>query len=493
MKIINAALVLSVLLLAACGEEEPAVEAEFPAETVTQWNGRTELFLEYPARIAGKATGNWAVHLTQMGANFRPVTQGRLRVTFTKPGSAPRAYVAEQPARAGIFTIDPVVPEAGTYRVELALDGPQVRSVHVLPEVRVYANEEQLPDAPAEEAATSAISFLKEQQWVIDWHVQPAAEREIARTVSVPAEIVAPEGSQAIVSAPANGIAVADGNRASPSVGDWVRQGQILVTLAPTSEEGGYARIRENLERLEREAARAQRLYAAGAAPRKRLEEAEHELSVARAEAAAMGGGPDADYRFRVRAPISGQIARRDFLLGGRVAAGEPLFWLVDPTTVRLKAQVPAADASVVARGERATYTLGSGSQPLATGPLLSVGSVVDSASRTVPVFYAMPNAGAGTPKVGQFVRASIPVGGTARGVAIPTSAVLDDAGIPVAYVQVEGESFERRRLRVGPSDGAQVVVLDGIRAGEMVVTTGAYQVRLASMSNTPMSGGHAH
>ena len=35
--------------------------------------------------------------------------------------------------------------------------------------------------------------------------------------------------------------------------------------------------------------------------------------------------------------------------------------------------------------------------------------------------------------------------------------------------------------------------VLEGIKPGEMVVTVGAYQVRLASMSSTPMSGGHAH
>ena len=488
-----AALVLCTVTLQACGADEPAVEREIPSEIVTQWNGRTELFLEYPARIAGKATGNWAVHLTRMGQNFRPVTAGRLTVTFNKPGSAPRSYVAEAPARAGIFTLDPVVPEPGTYRVELALSGPQVQSVHVVPEVRVYANEEQLPPEPAEEAAGSTISFLKEQAWVIDWRVEPAGQRDVARTVSVPAEIVAPEGSQAAVSAPANGIAVADPNRASPSVGDWVRQGQVLVTLAPTAEEGGYARIRENVERLEREAARARRLYAAGAAPRKRLEEAEHELEVARAENRAMGGGPDADYRFRVRAPISGQVASREFLLGGKVEAGEPLFWLVDPTVVRLKAHVPAAEASRITLRERASYSLEGSPRAFATGALLSVGSVVDSASRTVPVFYAMPTMGAGTPKIGQFVRASVPVGGTVRGVAIPASAVLDDGGIPVAYVQVGGESFERRRLRVGPSDGAHIVVLDGIRPGEMVVTTGAYQVRLASMSNTPMSGGHAH
>jgi RND family efflux transporter MFP subunit len=276
-------------------------------------------------------------------------------------------------------------------------------------------------------------------------------------------------------------------------VGDWVRRGQVLAVLSPTSEEGGYARIREGLERMEREAARARRLFAAGAIPRKRLEEAQHELSVARAEARAMGGGPDADYRYRVRAPISGQIVERAFLTGGRVEAGAPLFTLVDPSTVRLRVQVPATDASGLIQGARAFFTLEGSSRTFETGPLLSASSVVDSVSRTVPAFFSVPDAGGGLLKIGQYVRASVPVGGTVRGVAIPNDAVLDDGGIPVAYVQTEGETFERRRLRVGPSDGARTVVLEGIKSGEMVVTVGAYQVRLASMSDTPMSGGHAH
>jgi RND family efflux transporter MFP subunit len=484
---------LGLLVLAACKTAEPETEAEFPSEVVTEWNGTTELFLEYPLRIAGKETGNWAVHLTEMGPLFKPVTQGRLTVIFQKPGSAPQTFIAPAPARAGIFTLDPVVREPGTYRVTLALDGPQVRSTHILPEVRVFANEAQLPAMEGEEEVAGGISFLKEQQWVIPWRVEPATEQAVARTVSVPGEIVVPEGAQAVVSSPASGIADAAANRTSPSVGDWVRRGQVLAVLSPTSEEGGYARIREGLERMEREAARARRLFAAGAIPRKRLEEAQHELSVARAEARAMGGGPDADYRYRVRAPISGQIVERAFLTGGRVEAGAPLFTLVDPSTVRLRVQVPATEASGLTQGARAFFTLEGSSRTFETGPLLSASSVVDSVSRTVPAFFSVPDAGGGLLKIGQYVRASVPVGGTVRGVAIPNDAVLDDGGIPVAYVQTEGETFERRRLRVGPSDGARTVVLEGIKSGEMVVTVGAYQVRLASMSNTPMSGGHAH
>jgi RND family efflux transporter MFP subunit len=478
------------LALGACGKDEPAEEREHPSVVVTQWTDSTELFLEYPHLLAGKATGHWAIHLTNR-KDFKPITAGTLTVRFLRGGAVAQEFTLDKPARNGIYLLDPVIREPGAYQVQLALRSPQVSSVHTLPDVRVWPNEDQLP-REAEEEVAGGISFLKEQAWVIDFAMEPAAEREVARSVSAPAELAPVDGAQVQVSAPASGIAIAEANRGAPSVGAFVRAGQVMAVLSPTSEEGGYARIRESVERLQREVARNQRLFDAGAIPRKRLEESRHELSVARAEARAMGGGPDADYRYRVRAPISGFVTERGFVPGGRVEAGAPLFTIVDPSTVWLKVRLPAAEASRLAPGARATFTLEGDERTHTADRLVSVGSVVDPQTRTVPVVFAVANPG-GTLRVGQFGRASVPVGGTTRGVAIPTSAILDDNGMPVAYVQVSGETFQQRRLRVGESDGSVTEVLEGIRPGEMVVTRGAYQVRLASMSSTPMSGGHAH
>ncbi|HYW09032.1 MAG TPA: efflux RND transporter periplasmic adaptor subunit [Longimicrobium sp.] len=481
---------LCLVPLAACNGGAAEEEAEHPSEVVTQWNGGTELFLEYPHPVAGKKVGNWAIHLTDM-KDFKAITSGTLVVRFVKDGRVAEQFTLPKPARNGIFILDPLVREPGTYQVQLALRSPRVTSTHTLPEVRVWADAGQLPKQPVEEAG-GGISFLKEQQWVIDFAVEPATEREVARAVSAAAEIVPADGAQVQVSSPSSGIAMAEANRGAPSVGTRVRAGQVLAVLSPTSEEGGYARIRENIERLQREAARAQRLFAAGAIPAKRLEETRHELAVARAEARAMGGGPDADYRYRVRAPISGFVTERGFIPGGRVEAGAPLFTIVDPSTVWLKANLPAAAASALPRDAKPTFTVEGDSRSYTAARLVSVGSAVDPQTRTVPAVFAVANPD-GVLKTGQFARASIPAGGSVRGVAIPTRAIVDDGGIPVAYVQISGETFERRRLRVGESDGTMTEVVEGIKPGEMVVTTGAYQVRLASMSNTPMSGGHAH
>lgn len=487
--IYTACLLATSAALAACGADEAEEEQEHPSVVVTQWNDSTELFLEYPHLLAGEATGNWAIHLSNM-KNFTPITVGTLTVRFLSVGGEATTFTLEAPARDGIYLLDPVIAEPGTYRVQLALSSPQVSSVHTLPEVRIWADESELPREEGEEAG--GISFLKEQQWKIPFAIQPAQEQLVARSVSAPGEIVARDGALVQVSAPTSGIALAGSNRGSPSVGQPVRAGQVLAVLAPTAGEGGFARARGELERLEREASRAERLYSAGAIAEKRLEEARHDLQIARAEIAAIGGGTDGDFRLRVRSPISGVIAERSFVPGGRVEAGEPLFTVVNPSSVWLRAQMPAGAASALTRESQAIFTVEGTSRTFTSSRLVTVGSVLDPETRTVPVVFEVDNAG-GLIKVGQFARAAVPVGGSVRGVAIPNEAILDDNGTPVAYVQTGGETFERRVLTLGESDGARTSIVEGIRPGEMVVTTGAYQVRLASLSPEGFSGGHAH
>jgi membrane fusion protein, heavy metal efflux system len=477
-------------LLAGCGlGRTHDDELEHPEVVVTQWNDSTELFLEYPHLVAGEATGNWAIHLSNM-KTFKPVTEGVLSVRFLQGGREVRQFTVDGPARDGIYLLDPVIDQAGSYEVQLALAGAQVSSLHVIPEVRVWADAGELPYDEEEE--DGGIAFLKEQQWVIPFAVQPAREQAVQRAVVAPGEIVARDGSLAQVSAPVSGIAAAVPNRSAPSVGEFVRAGQVLAVLNPTAGEGGYARSRGELERLEREVARAERLYAAGAIPQRRLEEARHDLQIARAEMRAIGGGgADGDFRLRVTAPISGVVAQRSFVPGGRVEAGEPLFVVVDASTVWLRVQLPAAAASALTREPNPTFTIEGTDRSFETSRLVSVGTVLDPQSRTVPAVFEAPNPG-GMLRIGQFARATVPVGGTVTGVAIPNSAIVDDNGTPVAYVQTGGETFERRVLTLGERDATRTVVA-GIRPGEMVVTTGAYQVRLASLSGGDFAGGHAH
>ena len=136
-------------------------------------------------------------------------------------------------------------------------------------------------------------------------------------------------------------------------------------------------------------------------------------------------------------------------------------------------------------------FTVEGGEQTYRTRSVVSVGSMLDPDTRTLPVTLAVENADRSL-KVGMFAEGLAFVGGEVEGLTLPNDAIQHEDGQPVAYVQTEGESFERRLLVLGATDGNYTLVEQGVEAGEYVVTQGAYQVYLASLS-TGEIGDHGH
>jgi len=75
----------------------------------------------------------------------------------------------------------------------------------------------------------------------------------------------------------------------------------------------------------------------------------------------------------------------------------------------------------------------------------------------------------------------------------LPETAIVEEAGRPVVFVQLSGEMFERREVILGIRDGGWVKLNEGVGEGERVVTDGAYVLRLASLSSALPTHGHAH
>jgi multidrug efflux pump subunit AcrA (membrane-fusion protein) len=117
---------------------------------------------------------------------------------------------------------------------------------------------------------------------------------------------------------------------------------------------------------------------------------------------------------------------------------------------------------------------------------------VIDPKTRTVPVIFELDNTDARL-RIGNFTKVVIATGAPRSALAIPESAIVDDAGKAVAYVMAEGEAFERRPLRLGIRANGWAQVLEGVAAGERVVATGAYELRLAAASGAVPTHGHAH
>jgi membrane fusion protein, heavy metal efflux system len=486
----------TVAVLTGCGKAREAEEtgAAPAGGAVTLWTDSTELFMEHPALIVG-APDKFAVHLTDI-TDFAPLRSGRVTLRFTpRGGGVPVVVTQEAPRSPGIYGPAPAFTRPGIYDLTIEVDSPQDRDRIEVQELRVYASA---AEAPKEEGSgRPSIRFLKEQQWKTPGFATAFADSgTVSESFQATGQLVPAAGKLARISAPIAGLIETSGLAQTPAPGQRVARGQVLAVLTPTLGESGsaYAQARADLREAEDEFARAHRLYEAEAVPQRRVHEAEIRLTAAREALTAFAGEgvPRGDGRLVVRSPLAGVVAARSLTPGTRVEAGAELFTIVDPSVVWVQVNVPADQAVRVGRHAPATFRVAGDDRERATGRLVSIGSIIDSATRTVPIIYETINP-EGRLKLGANVRVAVRTGEQVAGVVIPAPAVLDEDGRPVAYVQVEGEAFEKRDLEVGGTDAMRTLVRAGVRPGERVVTGAAYQVRLASLSTSVPAHGHEH
>src|SRR5690606_14259361 len=134
------------------------------------------------------------------------------------------------------------------------------------------------------------------------------------------------------------------------------------------------------------------------------------------------------------------------------------LFRIVDPRELWIRARVPEQDAARIRGDADASYRVPGHDRWTsldvtgedATASLVTIGRTVDPESRTVDVIYSLAQPDAQL-RVGGVVQVAIPVGEPRELVAVPADAIVVVEGRDVMYVQVEGESFEERTVRLGP------------------------------------------
>lgn len=501
--------VASGVLLAACKNDTPIVPAAetLDAIAVTRWTEKTELFMEYPALISGQKA-RFAVHLTDLGS-FKPLSAGRVTVELRSAAGSSNRFQTDAPSRPGIFGVDVRPSAAGRYSMVVRLDSSELHDVHPIGPVEVYADAQAAASSPQADEE-GAIRYLKEQQWTLDFATEVVAERDLRESLRVPAQVRPRTGGEVEVVAVVTGrLAAAD---AIPSVGTAVQQGQLLTRIIPRTAipadraalQLGIAEATAALGLARQDRERAERLYRAGAVPGKRLEQATAAEATAQArleaaqalmtqhESSRSGAGDlSSETLFLLRAPIAGVLAMAHATAGASVEEGEALFRIVATDPVHVVAHLPEAQSSWLddlAGGE--LELAGAAAQPL--NRIVSIGQVVDPASRSLLVIFETRNADAEL-AIGQSVWVRLFTTATNRTPAVPESALVDDGGQPVVFVQIAGESFARQAVSLGSREAGYVQVLNGLRPGDRIVTRGAYQIRLAALSTQLPAHGHLH
>jgi RND family efflux transporter MFP subunit len=204
----------------------------------------------------------------------------------------------------------------------------------------------------------------------------------------------------------------------------------------------------------------------------------------------------DAAAAFAVRAPWAGRVAQVSVSPGQTVTAGTPLGRLVKVRPLWVVAALRPEDATRVLAPPRSLFLKRPG-QPAVVEvggrgvKLVSRSPEVDPRTASVDVILEIDRTASELP-LGSAVEAEIVLPGEKQGIVVPLSALLDDSGTTVAYVQLEGESFARREVRVLGRLGGQALV-EGLRPGERLVTLGAGAIRRSSLLSAGAPEGHVH
>jgi membrane fusion protein, heavy metal efflux system len=184
-----------------------------------------------------------------------------------------------------------------------------------------------------------------------------------------------------------------------------------------------------------------------------------------------------------VVSPATGLVTERLVNLGELVDPSKPLFTIADYHSVWLKADIYEKDVSKIQDGQTIKLELDSFPGEIFTGKLNYVADSINSDTRTLPVRAEVPNPGLKL-KPKMFAKMTILVG-EHMVLTVPKDAVQEAETNKVVYVPVAAHCFQEKRVELGSESDPYYEVLSGLRAGEIVVTRGSFDLRSESLKES--------
>lgn len=298
--------------------------------------------------------------------------------------------------------------------------------------------------------------------------VAPVTVESFSEVVSGTGVVAARTGHFAALAAPAPARITA----VHVAVGDRVKEGDNLISFETTSFDAAVSSAEAALNAAEQAAARAKRLVDAGIAPRKESEAAAAELATARSNAA---NARRALQLARIQSPINGVITRLNAVLGANADVAQTLVEVSDTRSLDLMLVLSPAMTAKVRIGQAVAIRDGENSETkTAEGRIVDVSAVVDSQSRGVVVRVAIGNQQR-TMRIGETLYGRVVTEVHKDAIVIADDGLVPTGeGFQVFVVDAEHKAHARP-VTVGGRDGHRVWISDGVKAGERIVTAGAY------------------
>ena len=322
--------------------------------------------------------------------------------------------------------------------------------------------------------------------------VEPASTASVVSPVRVPGT-VQPNAYRQVSVTPLVGGRV---TRVLVELGQRVTKGAPIVEVYSrdaAEARAQYLNAKADMDAGEARLRRTERLAALGSASQQevemvRAEHVRHESELREGAARLRLIGIDIEHledahadtasTIMVVAPQGGVVIQRPAIAGMTVESSTVLATIGDLSPVWIIADLFERDFALVTPGAPATVTAAGYPGIEWHGRVTYISPDVRPETRTAQVRIEVVNADA-TLKFGMFVNAAI-AGRPVTGVAIPAAAVQTIGADTVVFVPDPDSpnAFRERRVMLGPASADRVTVLEGLAAGERLVTKGTFELR---------------
>jgi membrane fusion protein (multidrug efflux system) len=252
-----------------------------------------------------------------------------------------------------------------------------------------------------------------------------------------------------------------------------VRLNDIAIRDQALSTRAGVATAQNAYDIAKRELERAEALEKAGAIATRDLERARNGLLGAEtqlANARAMNASAANQLSHTVlRAPFAGVVSARPVNAGDVVSPGTAAFTVVDPTTLRLEASVPAEALAHVRVGLPVEFTVAGYANQRFTGRVSRVNPTADPATRQVRIIATIPNSGQAL--VGGLFAEGRVASETRTAPVVPISAV-DERGVRPSVMRIKNGKVEKVEIELGLRDmqTEMVEARTGVTPGDTIL-----------------------
>jgi RND family efflux transporter MFP subunit len=347
----------------------------------------------------------------------------------------------------------------------------------------------------------------------------PIEVRSMPRTRTYGAEMILPTGASVIVSAPLAGTLRHPQGHPFPQVGQHVNQEETILELLPLlsperavltpaerirfaeakaavaqsqiDAEGQLqqARVQQDAARIQLE--RAQRLLNNNVGTRKAVDDAQAQMKLAEEVlSAAKSRKKLVDHiqldeaagtlkPMPIRSPLGGIVRTTSVQPGQLIAAGAPLFEVMNSEKLWVKVPVYAGELDEIDATQSVRITLLDGhfTKQDVMGKPVSLPPTALPLSAAVDLYYAVANRDQRF-RPGEKVSVSVPLKGETSVKSIPWSALIYDIyGGQWVYEQLGEHQFVRRRVEAGWVNQNRIALLRGPEAGTKIVTAGAAEL----------------